>query len=611
MSPAVSGKYRLERRLGGGGMAEVFAGSTVGAEGFSRRVAIKRVLPGYSGNAAFAQMFIAEAQISSQLVHPNIVSVVDFDRDDAGQLFLVMELVDGKDLDTLLATGLLPFGVVIFAISEILRGLGFAHDLPTGSDMHGIVHRDVSPHNVLLSWEGAVKVSDFGIAKARAASEATASVFIKGKPAYMSPEQANGERLDGRSDLFAVGVILWEMLVGKRLFVGEDTRATLAQVLFGQIPRPRTLRPDIPRDLERVTMKLLERDLPARYTTAEQVIADLVACTDAPRAGREALIATLAERFPDSVPVRHSAARARSAGVPLTPVPGTIAAGGQSTLTGVPDGPLGPHDPLGPRGPLAARGPVATPVPTGPGLATLTSPPTGALAHAPRRITPIVITLLLFLLSAIGAFAIVSIARRPSAPSPRAGSTLGSTGSAAAPQPSGSASQSGSSAASITVPQHTGSASTAAPQHPDNSGASAAIPPRTASPAPDTSIASPVTGTAPHDATSPGAPSGTIVTAPGVATRGGAAHATPQSGAIDVQSGRAGVVKGSGILRVVAIPIRTVTIDGTSYGHTPLTITLKAGKHRVRLQNVEDKRSEVVSVTVADQHTITLERLPQ
>jgi len=228
-------------------MAEVFAGSTVGAEGFSRRVAIKRVLPGYSGNTAFAQMFIAEAQISSQLVHPNIVSVLDFDRDDDGHLFLVMELIDGKDLAALLASGLLPFDVAIFVIVEVLRGLGFAHDLPSGSDMHGVIHRDVSPHNILLSWEGAIKVSDFGIAKAREASEATASISIKGKPAYMSPEQANGERLDGRSDLFAVGVVLWEMLVGQRLFIGQDTRTTLAQVLFGQIPWPRTVRPDVPR----------------------------------------------------------------------------------------------------------------------------------------------------------------------------------------------------------------------------------------------------------------------------------------------------------------------------------------------------------------------------
>jgi len=198
---------------------------------------------------------------------------------------------------------------VIFVIGEVLRGLGYAHDLPAGNDMHGVVHRDVSPHNVLLSWDGSVKVSDFGIAKARAASEATASVFIKGKPAYMSPEQANGQPLDGRSDLFAVGVMLWEMLTGRRLFVGEDTRATLAAVLFGQIPKPRQLRSEIPKDLEKVVMKLLERELPARYATAELALADLLDCHDAPKRGREALSDLLAERFPGEARVRGSRAR--------------------------------------------------------------------------------------------------------------------------------------------------------------------------------------------------------------------------------------------------------------------------------------------------------------
>ena len=171
---------------------------------------------------------------------------------------------------------------------------------------------------MLLSWDGAVKVSDFGIAKAREASAATASLLIKGKPAYMSPEQANGEQLDGRSDLFAVGVMLWEMLVGRRLFVGEDTRATLAAVLFGQIPRPRSLRGEIPKDLERVVMKLLERDLPARYPTAEAANSDLLDCADAPKSGRELLIKTLAERFPQQAPVRGSVMRSRG-GVPSMP----------------------------------------------------------------------------------------------------------------------------------------------------------------------------------------------------------------------------------------------------------------------------------------------------
>lgn len=300
-------------------MAEVFLASSLGAEGFSRKVAIKRVLPGYSDNEAFAKMFVAEARISSQLVHPNIVSVLDFDRDAEHRLFLVMELVEGKDLDALVSTGLLPYPVVVFVIAEVLRGLGYAHDLPVGNEARGVVHRDISPHNVLLSWSGAVKVSDFGIAKARAASEATASVFIKGKPAYMSPEQANGQPLDGRSDLFAVGIMLWEMLVGRRLFTGEDTRATLAAVLFGQIPRLRSIRPEVPKDLERVTMKLLERDLPARYATAEQALHDLLECHDAPRMGREVLVRALAERFPQEVPVRQSMVRHHAA--PVTPLP--------------------------------------------------------------------------------------------------------------------------------------------------------------------------------------------------------------------------------------------------------------------------------------------------
>jgi serine/threonine-protein kinase len=322
---AASGKYRLDQRLGGGGMAEVFLGSTVGAEGFSRKVAIKRVLPGFSDNEAFARMFVAEAQISSMLQHPNIVSVLDFDRDHERRLFLVMELVEGKDLDGLMSSGLLPLPVVIFVIGEVLRGLGYAHDLPTSTGLRGVVHRDISPHNVLLSWEGAVKVSDFGIAKARAASEATASVFIKGKPAYMSPEQANGQPLDGRSDLFAVGIMLWEMLIGRRLFVAEDTRATLAAVLFGQIPRPRSLRGDIPKDLERVAMKLLERDLVSRYASAEDALADLLACADAPKAGRELLTQTLVERFTAQAPVRQSLLRSRQSLPPVSTPPGSHA----------------------------------------------------------------------------------------------------------------------------------------------------------------------------------------------------------------------------------------------------------------------------------------------
>ena len=362
-------------------MAEVFAGSTLGAEGFTRKVAIKRVLPGFSDNPQFAQMFVAEAQISARLVHPNIVSVLDFDRDADQRLFLVMELVEGRDLDQLASTGLLPYPVIIYAIAEVLRGLGYAHDLPVGGQIRGVIHRDVSPHNVLLSWEGAVKVSDFGIAKARAASEATASVFIKGKPAYMSPEQANGQALDGRSDLFAVGVMLWELVVGRRLFVGEDTRATLAAVLFGQIPRPRQLRPEVPKDLEKVVMKLLERDLPARYPSAEAAIVDLLACGGASQGGRDALIAILAERFPHDAPIRKN--RSLSGGEPRRN------AGTPSHLaTTIPNGGTPPRS-----------------------LAAVRAAPTVASPGRPNIALRVAVIIALVAVAGVGAYAIVSSVR--------------------------------------------------------------------------------------------------------------------------------------------------------------------------------------------------------
>jgi serine/threonine protein kinase len=303
-APARS-RYQLGDRLGAGGMAEVFRATILGAEGFARPVAVKRVLPGFS-SPQFASMFVQEAHLASLLSHPNIVTVLDFDRDPDDRLFLVMEYVEGRDLANLAESGLLPFSAVNFIISEVLRGLGYAHELPTAGPVRGLVHRDVSPHNVLLSWEGAVKVSDFGIAKAREASAATASTLIKGKVAYMSPEQANGEPLDGRSDLFAVGVMLWGLLTGRALF-GEGTpRETLAKVMFGPIPRPGSVRPEVPADLEAVAMRLLERDKSARYANAELAVDDLAACADAPRNGRRELARLLAARFPEAFAARAS-----------------------------------------------------------------------------------------------------------------------------------------------------------------------------------------------------------------------------------------------------------------------------------------------------------------
>lgn len=301
----VSSRYRLGDKLGAGGMAEVFRATQTGAEGFTRQVAVKRVLPGLSSTPQFASMFVQEAKLASLLDHPNIVSVLDFDRDEEGRLFLAMEYIEGCDLATLARTGRLPISLVIYLVGEVLSGLGYAHNLPLGDGPCGLIHRDVSPHNVLVSWEGAVKVSDFGIAKARHASVATASEIIKGKPQYMSPEQARGEALDGRSDLFAIGVMLWELLTGKHLFEGT-TQEALAQIFFQEIPPPSTVAFGVPHDLDVVTMQLLTRDKEARYATAEQAIEDLARCADAPRNGRAELARLLAERFPASNAARRS-----------------------------------------------------------------------------------------------------------------------------------------------------------------------------------------------------------------------------------------------------------------------------------------------------------------
>ena len=295
-------RYALDSRLGAGGMAEVFRGRALGAEGFARGVAIKRILTEYSASEQFAAMFIEEARLCARLSHANLVGVFDFDRDDEGRLFLVMELIEGVDLDRLLSSGMHSIPVVLYVITEMLRGLGYVHELPAAHDgVRGLVHRDVSPQNVLISWSGDVKVSDFGIAKARTATVARTTT-IKGKPAYMSPEQITGRPLDARSDLFAVGVMLWQMLCGRQLFAGGLPEEAIAQILFQPIPAPSTLCPGIPPELERITLRLLAREVEDRYASAEAVIADVVALDAYPRDGRVLLVECLASSFPDRMP---------------------------------------------------------------------------------------------------------------------------------------------------------------------------------------------------------------------------------------------------------------------------------------------------------------------
>ncbi|MBK7537518.1 MAG: serine/threonine protein kinase [Myxococcales bacterium] len=278
-------------------MAEVYFGQVEGVDGFLLPVAIKRVREAHVADPDFMTAFSAEAKLAARLSHPNIVRVLDFQMDAKGIPFMVMEYVHGKDLSALWRTGALPCSTAVHVAGEVLRGLSYAHDLPTSAGLRGVVHRDVSPQNILLSWHGEVKVTDFGIAKAFSTSVLAHSMTIKGKPGYMSPEQINTEPLDGRSDLFSVGIVLWELLTGKPLFEATTYRETLARVLYRQVPRPsEEAQAPIPAEVEAVVLRLLERDKDQRYATAHEAMSDLLACEAAPRNGMRELADLLAHR---------------------------------------------------------------------------------------------------------------------------------------------------------------------------------------------------------------------------------------------------------------------------------------------------------------------------
>jgi serine/threonine protein kinase len=330
-------RYEILRPIGAGGQAEVLLGAQHGAEGFQRPVAIKRVRSEATDAGRSTARLRAEALHTAALLHPNVVSALDLDRDRAGQLLLVMEYVDGVDLATLAASGPVPPAVVIFIVGELLSGLGYLHDLRGEGRVPGLVHRDVAPDNVLLSREGAVKLVDFGLARALIGDLTAAAPIPSGKAGYMSPEQARGDELDGRSDLYAVGILLWELLACRRLGVGEALQLPV-QAAFGKVPRPSEVQPGVPEDLEAVAMRLLAFDRGDRYEAAELAACDLARCQAASCEGRSELVRLLAERFPRS-------GRRGPSSAPELDRP----SGGPITLT----------DPSAPTGVLPARDPGA------------------------------------------------------------------------------------------------------------------------------------------------------------------------------------------------------------------------------------------------------------
>ncbi len=302
-------RYEIVKKLGDGGMAEVFLARMRGEHGFVRMVALKRVLPELAKKPEFAKMFIVEAQLASRLTHSNIVSVLDFSPDSEGVLFLAMEYIHGGDLARFIESGSIPVPLAIYITAEILRALAYVHQVPDpdpSSPGRGLVHRDISPHNVMLGYDGTLKLMDFGLARVMSASGRAVTETVRGKVAYMAPEQSQGERLDGRADLWAVGVVLWEMLAGEALFGGTVSEC-LGQLHHKMIPPPSYSGRRVPADVEAVVAKLLARSREGRYQTADEALRALLACRDLLPDARGELARMLAERMPD--PELRAAAR--------------------------------------------------------------------------------------------------------------------------------------------------------------------------------------------------------------------------------------------------------------------------------------------------------------
>ncbi len=275
------GKYVLLEKLATGGMAEVFLARGSGAGGIGKFFAVKRILPQYADSPEFIEMFKDEAKIAINLSHSNIVSIHEFGV-EKGQFFLVMDYVEGRNLRQILnkmkKSGL-QFSIdqIIYIIKEVGAGLDHAHrciDGTTGKPLN-ITHRDMSPQNVMVSFEGETKIVDFGIAKAESQIETTRAGTLKGKFGYMSPEQAEGQPVDLRTDIFSLGIVLWELLANDRLFVANNEINTLRKIRDCQIPSLRKINPNIHTELERIVQKSLARDRNLRYQTGAALHRDL------------------------------------------------------------------------------------------------------------------------------------------------------------------------------------------------------------------------------------------------------------------------------------------------------------------------------------------------
>lgn len=279
------GRYTLQKRLGAGGMGEVFLAQPVGSESTDHFVVVKTLLPLLAENEKLVEMFLEEAKFASQLNHPNICRVLDVGLTD-GILFMVLEFIRGVDVAGLQQKAAssgssIPVPIVVRIIADAARGLDHAHKLTDENGrLVGLVHRDVSPHNLLVGFDGKVKVIDFGLAKTVGLAGHSDSGTLKGKFAYMSPEMVRDERIDLRVDVFALGIVMHELLSGRRLFRRDSDVATLAAVIQCDVPRLSETNPSTPPELDEIVFKALAKERPMRYQSAAELADALDAFSD-------------------------------------------------------------------------------------------------------------------------------------------------------------------------------------------------------------------------------------------------------------------------------------------------------------------------------------------
>lgn len=621
--PERFGAYEIERRLGAGGMAEVFLAQRRGPEGFAKRVALKRVLPGYNQDPEFVRLFQDEARLAARLDHPHIAGIHDFGEID-GTWYMAMEYVDGSDLRTLLG-GLakigqpMPTDLVVLVAADLASALLYAHEVEIDGSPARIVHRDVTPSNILVSVDGAIRLADFGIAKAASHGHHTRTGIVKGKVPYMPPEQALGESMDHRVDLFALGVVLFECIAGKRPYVGVTELDTLQKISKGQHAPLGELAPHAPLALVEVVERLIRPSAAERYASAADVL-DALAATPPPTNARR-LLGNLVRRVQREAPRSVSEVRGFGRTEPIDePASRTRTSGelARRALVAI----------IPPREDVARALAKAAQEATHPALAQRSPPPSPAGDQATRsmpvmRPAPAADVTRAFPSTPLGARAPDSIAPisentgRPPARSPRSTvprgvivATVGALLAALVVVVVGVAAWTLRARSSGLVAASSAPAPALEPQVP-------AIPEVAASPPPE-----PARPTSNADAgaevalTTLDVPELEVTGETDDGSEGSAAQrrrARPRSSSTATREPEAReplVAQPSeappaevapGRVHVVALPVGDVTIDGRAFGSAPVSASLRPGRHVVVVRNGE--REERRTVELASEHT--------